>query len=68
MAVPKKKTSKSRRGNRRGSNGTFNPNFPNVLIDKESGEYKLAHHIASDGSYKGNKIIVKKVKKSTPAE
>ncbi len=68
MAVPKKKTSKSRRGNRRGSNGTFNPNFPNVLIDKKTGEYKLAHHIDSDGSYNGKKIIVKKVKKSTPVE
>jgi large subunit ribosomal protein L32 len=68
MAVPKKKTSKSRKGNRRGSNGTFNANFPNVLVDKETGEYKLAHHIAKDGTYKGKKIIDKKLKKSTQAE
>lgn len=68
MAVPKKKTSKSRRNNRRGSNGTFNPNFPNVVINKETGEYSLAHHICLDGTYKGKKIIIKKVKKSTPTE
>jgi len=65
MAVPKKKTSKSRRGNRRGSNGTYNPNFPNVLVDKKTGEFKLAHHIGSDGMYDGKKIISKKVKKTT---
>lgn len=65
MAVPKKKTSKSRRGNRRGSNGTFNPNFPNVLVDKKTGEFKLAHHIGVDGMYDGKKIISKKVKKPT---
>lgn len=67
MAVPKKKKSHSRSSMRRGSNGTFDANFPNVVIDKESGDPKLSHHIGSDGKYKGRQIIQKKVKK-TPQE
>ena len=65
MAVPKKKTSKSRRGNRQGSNGSLNPNFPNVVTDKTSGEYTLSHHISSDGYYKGRKVIADKKPKQT---
>lgn len=65
MAVPKKKTSKSRRGNRQGSNGSFNPNFPNVITDKNTGEYGLSHHVSSDGYYKGRKIIADKQPKKS---
>jgi large subunit ribosomal protein L32 len=65
MAVPKKKKSSSRSGMRRGSNGSFDANFPNVVTDKTSGEFKLSHHISSDGYYKGRKIIADKVKKTT---
>jgi ribosomal protein L32 len=68
MAVPKKKTSKSRRGNRRGSNGTLDAKLPHVLIDSKTGAYKLAHHIDSDGYYKDKKIIEKENKKPTPNE
>ena len=68
MAVPKKKTSKSRRGNRRGSNGTLNAKLPHVLSDPNTGTYKLAHHIDLDGFYKDKKIIEKVKKKSTPNE
>lgn len=68
MAVPKKKTSKSRRGKRRGSNGTLDANLPHVLIDSKTGAYKLAHHIDSDGFYKDKKIIEKEIKKTTPNE
>ena len=46
MAVPKKKTSPSRRGLRRGGNGTYKANMPNVVINKETGEYQLPHHIS----------------------
>lgn len=60
MAVPKKKTSPSRRGNRRGGNGTYKLKFPNVLVDKDTGEYKLAHHISLDGMYNGKKVIEEK--------
>ncbi len=63
MAVPKKKKSKSRRNMRRGSNGSYDANFPNVLTDKTSGELKLSHHISLDGFYKGRKVIKEKVKK-----
>ena len=41
MAVPKKKTSKARRGLRRGGNGTYKADLPNVMIDKDTGEFKL---------------------------
>ena len=60
MAVPKKKKSSSRVGMRRGSNGSFDANFPNVLEDKTTGEFKLSHHISSDGYYKGKKVIADK--------
>jgi len=63
MAVPKKKKSSSRSGMRRGSNGSFDANFPNVVSDKTSGEPKLSHHISSDGYYKGRKVIADKKKK-----
>ncbi|HLD77093.1 MAG TPA: 50S ribosomal protein L32 [Rickettsiales bacterium] len=63
MAVPKKKKSKSRRNMRRGSNGSYDADFPNVLTDKTSGELKLSHHISLDGYYKGRKVIKEKIKK-----
>ena len=68
MAVPKKKKSMSRSGMRRGSNGTFDANFSNVTSDKTSGEFKLSHHISSDGYYKGRKVVADKKKKSSSEE
>ena len=56
MAVPKKKTSKSRRGNRRAGNGSNYVKLPNVLVDSTTGEDKLAHHISLDGYYNGKKV------------
>jgi large subunit ribosomal protein L32 len=58
MAVPKKKKSKSRRNMRRGSNGSYDANLPNVTINKTTGEYQLSHHISEDGYY-GDKQVVK---------
>ncbi len=63
MAVPKKKKSKSRRNMRRGSNGSYDANFPDVAVDSTSGELKLPHHISLDGYYNGRKVIKDKVKK-----
>ncbi len=63
MAVPKKKKSKSRRNMRRGSNGSYDANLPNVVFNKTTGEPQLSHHIAEDGFY-GDKQVVK-VKKTT---
>ena len=42
MAVPKRKTSKSRRDKRRSHHKIISPN---IIEDKKSGEYRLSHHI-----------------------
>jgi large subunit ribosomal protein L32 len=63
MAVPKKKISKSKGGMRRGGNGGYRVEMPNVVIDKTTGEYKLPHHISLDGYYNGKKVIADKKKK-----
>jgi large subunit ribosomal protein L32 len=63
MAVPKKKTSPSRRGKRRGGNGAYRTTLANVVVNKDSGEYQLPHHISIDGYYNGKKVIKNKVKK-----
>ena len=54
MAVPKRKTSKSKRNMRRSHNALSSIN---VVEDKESGEPRLD---ASTGMYKGRLIISKK--------
>ncbi|MDR0423529.1 MAG: 50S ribosomal protein L32 [Rickettsiales bacterium] len=63
MAVPKKKTSKSKAAMRKGGNGALSIKLPNVMIDKDTGEYKLSHHISLDGYYNGRKVINKEKKK-----
>jgi ribosomal protein L32 len=61
MAVPKKKKSSSKSGMRRGSNGTFKADFTNVIVDKESGEFKLPHHVINDTYQNGElKINIRK--------
>jgi len=58
MAVPKRKTSKSRRDKRR-SHLKFKPK--NVIEDKKSGEYRLSHHVdLKTGFYKGRQVFVPK--------
>jgi len=55
MAVPKRKTSKSRRDKRR-SHIKFVPK--NVVEDKISGEYRLPHHVdLKTGFYKGRQVF-----------
>ena len=55
MAVPKRKTSKSRRNKRRSHHRIKNLN---ILEDKKSGEYRLSHHIdLKTGLYNGRKIF-----------
>ena len=57
MAVPKRKTSKSRRNKRRSHHGLI---AVNVVEDKKSGEYRLPHHIdLKTGTYNGKKILDK---------
>ena len=55
MAVPKRKTSKSRRNQRR-SHHRISP--VNIIEDKKSGEYRLSHHLdLKTGMYKGRQIL-----------
>ena len=57
MAVPKRKTSKSRRNKRRSLHSLV---AANVIEDKKSGEYRLSHHIdLKSGTYNGKKILDK---------
>ena len=55
MAVPKRKTSKSRRDKRR-SHHTIQT--ANVIEDKKSGEFRLSHHVdLKTGLYKGRQVF-----------
>ena len=54
MAVPKRKTSKSRRNKRRSHHRLI---AANVIKDKKSGEYRLPHHIdLKTRTYNGKKF------------
>ena len=54
MAVPKRKTSKSRRNKRRSHHKISSIN---VIEDKKSGEFGLSHHIdLKTGLYNGKQI------------
>jgi large subunit ribosomal protein L32 len=56
MAVPKKKTTKSKRNMRR-AHDSIKP--INVIVDPVTGEYKLPHHISLvDGTYKNRQVII----------
>jgi large subunit ribosomal protein L32 len=60
MAVPKKKTSKSRRNMRRAHDAL---SLPTVIEDRDSGEFRRPHHIdLKTGMYKGRQVIVKREK------
>lgn len=66
MAVPKKKTSKSKRNMRRAHDALSRIN---VIIDKDTGEYRLPHHLdKSSGSYNGNKIVADKLEDASQTE
>ena len=55
MAVPKRKTSKSKRNKRR-SHHRLDP--INIIEDKKSGEFRLSHHIdLKTGIYDGKQIL-----------
>ena len=55
MAVPKRKTSKSRRNKRRSHQKI---RMANVIEDKKSGEYRLPHHVdLKTGFYKGRQVF-----------
>ena len=55
MAVPKRKTSKSRRDKRRSHMIHL---LKNIIEDKKSGEYRLSHHVdLKTGYYKGRQVF-----------
>ena len=55
MAVPKRKTSKSRRNKRRSHHRISSVN---IIEDKKSGEFRLSHHVdLKTGVYNGKQII-----------
>ena len=65
MAVPKRKTTPSKRNMRRSHHSAGTHLFAE---DKKSGELRRPHHIdLSTGMYRGKQIIIKKVKKEEPA-
>ena len=62
MAVPKRKTSNSKKNMRRSHLALKNIN---IILDKESGEPRLSHRIdKSTGMYKGKQILKNKSKQS----
>ena len=55
MAVPKRKTSISKKKMRRSHHKLSSVN---IVEDKKSGEYKLSHHIdLKTGMYKGRQVL-----------
>ena len=55
MAVPKRKTSKSRRDKRRSHHRLKKIN---IIEDKKSGEYRLSHHVdLKTCYYKGRQVF-----------
>jgi large subunit ribosomal protein L32 len=55
MAVPKRKTSPSRRGMRRSADALSRPTY---VEDKDSGELRRPHHIdLKTGMYRGRQVL-----------
>ena len=66
MAVPKRKTTPSKRNMRRSHHRAGTKLF---VEDKKSGELRRPHHIdLSTGMYRGKQIIIKKPKKEQESE
>ena len=60
MAVPKRKTSPSRRNMRRSHDALGKIT---VVEDKTTGELKRPHHVSADGHYNGRQVTKSKVNK-----
>jgi large subunit ribosomal protein L32 len=59
MAVPKSKTSKSKKGMRRSHRSA---SFKNIIEDKKSGEFRLSHQVdQKTGMYNGKQIFKPKI-------
>ena len=58
MAVPKRKTTPSRRNNRRAHDALC---ITNPVEDSTTGELKRPHHVSPDGYYRGRQVTTAKV-------
>ena len=58
MAVPKRKTSKSKRGMRRAHHVALQASSP--VANSTTGEWQLPHRVSLDGYYRGKKVIFSK--------
>ena len=66
MAVPKRKTTPSKRNMRRSHHSAGTQSFAEA---KKSGELRRPHHMdLSTGMYRGKQIIIKKTKKEEVSE
>jgi len=65
MAVPKKKTSKSKRNMRRSNHALGKTT---VVEDATTGELKRPHHVSLDGYYKGRQVIAPRAEKVDETE
>ncbi|MBD3948699.1 50S ribosomal protein L32 [Tuanshanicoccus lijuaniae] len=54
MAVPKRKTSKAKKRSRRTHKGL---SVPNISFDRTTGQWKVPHRIAEDGTYNGKNVM-----------
>ncbi|MBB6167597.1 50S ribosomal protein L32 [Chelatococcus composti] len=55
MAVPKRKTSRMKRGHRRSADALQQPTY---IEDKDSGELRRPHHIdLKTGMYRGRQVL-----------
>ena len=61
MAVPKRKTSQSKRTMRRSHHAL---QAIDIVENSTTGEYSRKHHMSPDGYYKGRRVIAMKTKKS----
>jgi large subunit ribosomal protein L32 len=65
MAVPKKKTSPSRRNMRRAHQAL---KAINVVENQTTGEFTLPHHVSADGFYRGKQIFTPKNRMASATE
>ncbi|MEJ1330285.1 50S ribosomal protein L32 [Latilactobacillus sakei] len=57
MAVPTRRTSKTKKRMRRGH---IKLNTPNVQFDATNGEYRVSHRVSPKGFYKGEQVVTPK--------
>ncbi len=65
MAVPKRRTTRSRRGMRRAHDSLSNPT---LSTDKVTGEVHRRHHMTATGYYRGRQVVSVAVEEIHSAE